>query len=106
MLVETPATFVREAFVQLDPDAPDQIAGWIQLDGPGAAGAATTLEIPAARIKLAASTGALTGHSPAPVRSGASNYSSTVRASQDRAVSSVFCLIRTDSWRTGRDQPP
>ena len=57
-LVETPATFVREAFVQVAPDAPDEIAGWIQLDGPDAAGAPATLEIPAAKIKLAATAGA------------------------------------------------
>lgn len=35
-IVETPATFVRDCFVQLDPAAPERIAGWVQLDGPEA----------------------------------------------------------------------
>jgi beta-glucuronidase len=34
LLVETPRTFVREYVVQLDPDRPDRIAGWVRLDGP------------------------------------------------------------------------
>lgn len=33
-LVETPATFVRDYFLQLDPESPDHIAGWVQVDGP------------------------------------------------------------------------
>lgn len=33
-LVETPATFVRDYMLQLDPQAPDTVAGWVQLDGP------------------------------------------------------------------------
>ncbi|MFW5973257.1 MAG: glycoside hydrolase family 2 protein [Bacteroidota bacterium] len=33
-LVETPSTFVRDYVVQLDPTEPDQVAGWVQLDGP------------------------------------------------------------------------
>lgn len=33
LLVETPATFVREYLVQLDPDDPGRVVGWVQLDG-------------------------------------------------------------------------
>ena len=32
-LVEVPETFIRDYFVQLLPDSPDTIAGWITLDG-------------------------------------------------------------------------
>ena len=45
MLVETPATFVRDTFVQLDPAAPDAVAAWVQLDGPEAAGATVGLAV-------------------------------------------------------------
>lgn len=55
-LVETPATFVREASVQLDRGAPGEISGFVQLDGPAAAGATATMEIPAAKLKLSAVT--------------------------------------------------
>ncbi|HVR63182.1 MAG TPA: glycoside hydrolase family 2 TIM barrel-domain containing protein [Polyangia bacterium] len=55
-VVETPATFVREAFAQVDPAAPDEVSGWLQLDGPEAAGAPVTLEIPGAKLKVAAVT--------------------------------------------------
>ncbi|AEN73543.1 Beta-glucuronidase [Rhodothermus marinus SG0.5JP17-172] len=34
LLVETPRTFVRDYFVQLDPADPSFLAGWVQLDGP------------------------------------------------------------------------
>ena len=44
-LVEVPTTFVRDTFVQLDPDAPDTVAGWVQLDGPDAAGATVTVRV-------------------------------------------------------------
>jgi len=33
-LVEVPRTFVRDYFIQLDRRASDQLAGWVQLDGP------------------------------------------------------------------------
>jgi beta-glucuronidase len=33
-LIDVPGTFVRDYFIQLDRDAPDQLAGWVQLDGP------------------------------------------------------------------------
>ena len=46
LLVEVPATFVRDYGVQLDPDRPDQIAGWVQLDGADAAGARVTVSVP------------------------------------------------------------
>ena len=33
MIVETPMTFIRDYCVQLDPDDPGMIEGWVQLDG-------------------------------------------------------------------------
>jgi beta-glucuronidase len=39
LLVEVPETFVREAFVQLVPGSSRELSGWVQLDGPLAAGA-------------------------------------------------------------------
>ncbi|HEY2902839.1 MAG TPA: beta galactosidase jelly roll domain-containing protein, partial [Polyangia bacterium] len=51
-VVETPATFVRESFVQLVPGSTRAVAGWVQLDGPTAAKTRVTLEIPQARIKI------------------------------------------------------
>ena len=36
LLVETPATFIRDYMLQLDPAAPDTVTGWVQLDGPEA----------------------------------------------------------------------
>jgi beta-glucuronidase len=32
-LVEVPATFIRDYFIQLAPDSPNIVAGWIELDG-------------------------------------------------------------------------
>lgn len=57
-LVEVPATFVKDYFVQLDSERPDQIAGWIQLDGPEAAGATVEVAIPAVGISEAVTTDA------------------------------------------------
>lgn len=34
MLVEVPATFMRDYAIQLDPNDPGQVVGWVQLDGP------------------------------------------------------------------------
>lgn len=45
LLVETPQTFVRDYFVQLDPEDPSYLAGWVQLDGPLRT-LAVTLRIP------------------------------------------------------------
>ncbi len=44
-LVEVPATFIRDTFVQLDPDAPDEVAGWVQLDGAHQAGATVRVTV-------------------------------------------------------------
>ncbi|WP_420455256.1 glycoside hydrolase family 2 protein [Rubrivirga sp.] len=44
-LVEVPATFIRDTFVQLDSEAPDEIAGWVQLDGARAAGATVRITV-------------------------------------------------------------
>ena len=57
-VVETPATFVRETFLQLAPGSTRDLTGWLQLDGPAAAGARVTLEIPKARVKIDALTDA------------------------------------------------
>jgi beta-glucuronidase len=37
LLVEVPETFIRDYAVQLSPEDPGRIAGWVQLDGPAAA---------------------------------------------------------------------
>ena len=44
-LVEVPRTFVRDTFVHLDPDDPASVTGWVQLDGPDAAGAEVTVAL-------------------------------------------------------------
>ncbi len=49
-LVETPATFVRDYALQLDPAHPDRARGWVQLDGPDAAATAVTVRVPGARL--------------------------------------------------------
>lgn len=40
-LLRLPATFVRDYALQLDPDSPDEIAGWVTLDGLDAAQSVT-----------------------------------------------------------------
>ncbi len=49
-LVELPETFIQNYFVQLAKGAPDQVAGWVQLNGSKDA-REVTLEIPEAGIK-------------------------------------------------------
>jgi beta-glucuronidase len=49
-LIELPATFVRDYFLQLAPGSAGRIAGWVQLDGPAAAGADVTVRIPEAGV--------------------------------------------------------
>ena len=49
-LVEEPETFIQNYFIQLATGSSQEIAGWVQLDGP-AAGQQITLEIPEAGIK-------------------------------------------------------
>ncbi|MFL6332541.1 MAG: glycoside hydrolase family 2 protein [Pyrinomonadaceae bacterium] len=50
-LVETPGTFVRDYFVQLKKGSREEVAGWVKLDGPGAANQTVTVEIPEAKVK-------------------------------------------------------
>ena len=46
-LVETPETFVRDAFVQLKKGSADEVAGWVQVDG-GARAQPVTVSLPEA----------------------------------------------------------
>jgi beta-glucuronidase len=46
LLIETPRTFVRDYFMQLDPSDPTYLAGWIQLDGLERSTLAVTLQLP------------------------------------------------------------
>ena len=57
-LVELPATFVRDYFIQLAPGSAERIAGWVQLDGPGAARREVTVRIPEAGVETVVSTDA------------------------------------------------
>lgn len=57
-LIELPATFVRDYFLQLAPGSTDRLAGWVQLDGPAAAGREVTVRIPEAGVATAVSTDA------------------------------------------------
>jgi beta-glucuronidase len=57
-LIELPATFVRDYFLQLAPSATDRLAGWVQLDGPAAAGAQVTVRIPEAGVATTVTTDA------------------------------------------------
>ena len=57
-LIELPATFVRDYFVQLAPGSTRRVAGWVQLDGPEAAGRPVTLRIPEAGLEKTVSTDA------------------------------------------------
>ncbi len=50
MLVETPATFIRDYFIQLKKGEADKIAGWVRLSG-SQKNEKITLEIPGAGIK-------------------------------------------------------
>ena len=50
LLVETPETFVQDYFVQLDPDDPSRIEGWVRLDGPGAARQRVSVSVPEAGL--------------------------------------------------------
>jgi beta-glucuronidase len=50
-LIETPATFIRDYFIQLKKGSSDNISGFIQLDGINKAGVSVEVSIPALRIK-------------------------------------------------------
>jgi beta-glucuronidase len=56
-LVELPETFIENYFIQLAKGSPEQIAGWVQLNG-GKEPQEVTLEIPEAGIKQAITTDA------------------------------------------------
>ncbi len=45
-LIEIPAVFIQDYFIQLDPSTPEQIAGYIQLNGPQSNASKVWLEIP------------------------------------------------------------
>jgi beta-glucuronidase len=57
-LIELPATFVRDYFLQLAAGSTAHIAGWVQLDGPAAAGREVTVRIPEAGVATTVSTDA------------------------------------------------
>jgi beta-glucuronidase len=48
-LVDVPETFIRDYFLQLDPDSQSQVMGWVQLDGPQAE-QQVTVRIPEASL--------------------------------------------------------
>ncbi len=55
LLVETPSTFIRSYSVQLNPDNPKEIKGWVQLDGPNLK-QEVALRIPEAKTKKSITT--------------------------------------------------
>ncbi|GAB5535578.1 MAG: beta-glucuronidase [Rubricoccaceae bacterium] len=57
LLVETPETFIRDYFLQLDPEDPSRVQGWIRLDGPDAARQRVTVSIPEAGVSETVTTG-------------------------------------------------
>ena len=58
LLVETPATFVRDYYVGLDPEDPSRAVAWVRLDGPDAAGADVAVAVPDAALAAPATTDA------------------------------------------------
>ncbi len=57
-LIELPATFVRDYVLQLAEGTTNRVAGWVQLDGPAAAGRDVTVRIPGASVETTVSTDA------------------------------------------------
>jgi beta-glucuronidase len=57
-LVSVPETFVRDYFVQLERGSRRVVAGWVQLDGPQAAGQEVRVRIPEAGVAVRARTDA------------------------------------------------
>lgn len=55
-LVEVPDTFIQDYFVQLAKGSPNEIAGWVKLNGAAGAAQQVTLEIPDAGFKQAVTT--------------------------------------------------
>ena len=58
LLIETPAVFVREYSIQLDPRDGRRVRGWVALDGDAAAGTTVTVRIPEAKLARTATVGA------------------------------------------------
>ena len=56
-LVEVPATFIQDYFLQLKKGSMDEFAGWVKLSGP-AANQPVSIEIPAANVKQTLTTDA------------------------------------------------
>lgn len=50
-LVETPATFIRDYYIQLSKEDKSLISGWVQLDGAQQAGRKIHIEIPELKVK-------------------------------------------------------
>jgi beta-glucuronidase len=95
-LIELPATFVRDYFLHLAEGSTDRIAGWVQLDGPDAAGRHVTVRIPEAGVETTVSTGA-DGHAAIDVAvdlalwspSNPRLYDVEVRAADDRVTDRI-----------------
>lgn len=51
LLIETPGTFVRDYFIQLENGSDSRIAGWVQLDGPDRASRTVSVGIPELNVK-------------------------------------------------------
>ncbi len=51
-LVETPATFISDYFIQLKKSSPDNISGYIQLNGAAKAGKSVEVNIPGLKLKF------------------------------------------------------
>ena len=51
-LVEVPATHIRDTFVHLNPDDPEWVTGWVQLDGDRQPGAQVRISIPEAGLSV------------------------------------------------------
>jgi len=58
LLMEVPATFIRDYTVELDPENPDYIRGSVQLDGKGSARGSVTVELPEAGLSTTFNTDA------------------------------------------------
>ncbi len=50
-LIETPATFIRDYFIQLKKSSSDNLGGYVQLDGNNKAGISVEISIPALKVK-------------------------------------------------------
>jgi beta-glucuronidase len=53
-LIEVPDTFVRDYVIQLAQGTTDRLAGWVQLDGPGAGAREVIVRIPEADVEVRA----------------------------------------------------